>query len=597
MASGVGADRRAGPIDNDYPEEIPMSQPNGAEVLLDILNGYAVEAIFSSPGSEWPPLWEALARRADAGEPAPAYYNARHEDLAIGQAMGYARATGKLGVCLVHATVGTLHAAMGIRAAYHEQIPLLVLAGESVSFGEGADAWVGAQWGRFLADHGGPARLVDSICKSSFGLNTPTVLAGAVHRACALAMGAPQGPVFLSLPFEHLHQPAVLPAPARYANPSTPRPERAALEQAAAWLKAARNPLIIVENAARTADEAARLVQLAERLGAGVVEGQHPGFVNFPREHPLHAGFYAQPYMKDVDAVLMLEAPGPWYPPTAMTPPGARLIAVAQDPLRGRDPYSGFTADLIIQGDAMAAVDVLLERLPSATAGAEQRTAAWGERSTGRRAQWREQALQHAGATPIDARFLCHELNACLPDDAVIVDETILTHHTLINVMDRLKPGHFINALSGGLGLGIGMALGAAVGLPDALPVVFVGDGTYNYNPGLAALGFSQQYGVGLLTVIFNNGHYRSMQMGTEFLYPTGVAVARQHHVSSPIAPNPDYGQLAVMFGGHGEKVDDPAQIRAAVGRAVAAVREGRPAILDVRIGDEVAFLAKVFGG
>jgi acetolactate synthase-1/2/3 large subunit len=141
------------------------------------------------------------------------------------------------------------------------------------------------------------------------------------------------------------------------------------------------------------------------------------------------------------------------------------------------------------------------------------------------------------------------------------------------------------------------MGLGAAVGLRDKLLVTFVGDGTYNYNPGLAALGFSQQYGVGMLTVIFNNGHYRSMQMGTEFLYPQGAAVSNRNHVSAQIAPNPDYGQLAVMFGGHGEKVDDPAQIRAAVGRAVAAVREGRPAILDVRIGDEIAFLAKVFGG
>ena len=574
-----------------------MSQPNGAEVLIDILNGYGVEAMFSSPGSEWPPLWEALARRAAAGQKAPAYYNARHEDLAIGQAMGYARATGKLGVCLIHATVGTLHASMGIRAAYHEQIPLLVLSGESVTFGEGPDAWVGAQWGRFLADHGGPARLVDAYVKSSFGLNTPAVLAGAVHRACALAMDAPQGPVFLSLPFEYLHQPAVLPAPARYAFPSLPQPARAPLEQAATWLRGARNPLIIVENAARNADQVARLVQLAERLGAGVVEGQHPGFVNFPRQHALHAGFYAQPYLKDVDAVLMLEAPGPWYPPTAMTPAQAKLISVAQDPLRGRDPYTGFTADLIVQGDAMAAVDTLLELIPAATAGAAERCAAWGERSSMRRAQWREQALAQASATPIDARFACHELNACLPDDAVIVDETILTHHTIINVMDRLKPGHFINALSGGLGLGLGMGLGAALALPGKLPVVFVGDGTYNYNPGLAALGFCQQYGVGLLTVIFNNGHYRSMQMGTEFLYPQGAAVTHRNHVGSPIAPNPDYGQLAALFGGHGETVAEPAQIRAAVERAVAAVREGRPAIVDLRIGDETAFLAKVFGG
>jgi acetolactate synthase-1/2/3 large subunit len=245
----------------------------------------------------------------------------------------------------------------------------------------------------------------------------------------------------------------------------------------------------------------------------------------------------------------------------------------------------------------MAAVDTLLELIPAATAGAAERCAAWGERSSMRRAQWREQALAQASATPIDARFACHELNACLPDDAVIVDETILTHHTIINVMDRLKPGHFINALSGGLGLGLGMGLGAALALPGKLPVVFVGDGTYNYNPGLAALGFCQQYGVGLLTVIFNNGHYRSMQMGTEFLYPQGAAVTHRNHVGSPIAPNPDYGQLAALFGGHGETVAEPAQIRAAVERAVAAVREGRPAIVDLRIGDETAFLAKVFGG
>lgn len=574
-----------------------MSQPNGAEVLIDILNGYGVAAMFSSPGSEWPPLWEALARRAAAGQKAPTYYNARHEDLAVGQAMGYARATGKLGVCLIHATVGTLHASMGIRAAYHEQIPLLVLSGESVTFGEGPDAWVGAQWGRFLADHGGPARLVDAYVKSSFGLNTPAVLAGAVHRACALAMDAPQGPVFLSLPFEYLHQPAVLPAPARYAFPSLPQPARAPLERAADWLRGARNPLIIVENAARDAAEVERLVQLAERLGAGVVEGQHPGFVNFPRQHALHAGFYAQPYLKDVDAVLMLEAPGPWYPPTAMTPAQAKLISVAQDPLRGRDPYTGFTADLIVPGDAMAAVDVLLEFIPSPTAGAAERSAMWGERSRARRAQWCEQALAQASASPIDARFACHELNACLPDDALIVDETILTHHTIINVMDRLKPGHFINALSGGLGLGLGMGLGAALAQPGRLPVVFVGDGTYNYNPGLAALGFCQQYGVGLLTVIFNNGHYRSMQMGTEFLYPQGAAVTHGNHVSSPIAPNPDYGQLAALFGGHGETVTEGTQIRAALERAVAAVRAGRPAIVDLRIGDETRYLAKVFGG
>ena len=118
---------------------------NGAAAMLEILRNYQVEYLFASPGSEWPPLWEQLAQQKALGQPGPQYVNTRHENLAIGMAMGYAKVTGRLPAVLLHTTVGTLHGAMALRAAYHEQVPMLVCAGESVGFGEGMNFFLTLQ--------------------------------------------------------------------------------------------------------------------------------------------------------------------------------------------------------------------------------------------------------------------------------------------------------------------------------------------------------------------------------------------------------------------------------------------------------------------
>src|SRR6266481_6448294 len=117
----------------------------GAEAVLRVLRLMGVERIFASPGSDWAPLWEALAKPYAAGE-VPEYISSRHEETAIGMASGYAKATGKLPAVVLHTTVGALHATMGVRAALHERIPMVVLAGESIGFAEGAHSVMGRQW-------------------------------------------------------------------------------------------------------------------------------------------------------------------------------------------------------------------------------------------------------------------------------------------------------------------------------------------------------------------------------------------------------------------------------------------------------------------
>src|SRR5260370_35564324 len=130
-----------------------------------------VERIFASPGSDWAPLWEALAKPYQPGE-VPEYISSRHEETAVGMATGYAKATGKLPALVLHTTVGALHATMGLRAALHERIPMVVLAGESVSFAENQDSQAGRQWLRVLTDIGGPARRGARAVKRRLGLHS-----------------------------------------------------------------------------------------------------------------------------------------------------------------------------------------------------------------------------------------------------------------------------------------------------------------------------------------------------------------------------------------------------------------------------------------
>src|SRR6185295_13539083 len=145
------------------------------------------ERIFASPGSDWAPLWETLA--ADSFW-APRYLSSRHEETAIAMALGYAKATGKLPAVVVHTTVGALHTTMIARAALHERIPIVILAGEVIGFAEPPSPKVGRQWLRLLTDLGGPARLMEACVKWSFALNVAHLLPQTIQRACQLALTA-----------------------------------------------------------------------------------------------------------------------------------------------------------------------------------------------------------------------------------------------------------------------------------------------------------------------------------------------------------------------------------------------------------------------
>jgi acetolactate synthase-1/2/3 large subunit len=560
----------------------------GADTLLRVLSHMGVDRIFSSPGSEWAPVWEAFAKAKAQSEGVPQYISSRHEEVAVGMASGYAKSTGKIAAVMIHTTVGALHATMALRGALHEQIPMVVFTGESLGFGEEAGPDVGAQWLGALADIGGPARLVDRCVKWSYGVNAKSLLPSTIQRACQLAMGAPKGPVFVSLPMEYLFDKMTKNAAAENVPVPAPMADPAALDELAASLASAKNPLIITEEAGRDPQVVEQLVELAELLGAGVVESRASSYINFPRSHPLHAGFEPIEFLPESDVILLLGVVAPWHPASRKLNPGTKLAVLSDNPLRSEMPYWGYPVNQILTGEIASSMKHLLDAVKKQVAkgdsDAARRSETWSGRHAVRRAAWQEDALKRRSQKPIDTRWVTHELAQVIPADAIVVEETITHRLSIHRYLDMLKPGTFFAGCIGGLGTGTGTALGVKAAFPKRPVLCLIGDGAFNYDPGLAALGVCQEHNLPIMIVLFNNYGYHSQKSGVPRFFPDGFAVKNHDFIGISINPSPDYAMIARAFDGYGEKVEEPGEVRAALQRGLKAVASGQVALIDVRL-------------
>jgi acetolactate synthase-1/2/3 large subunit len=561
----------------------------GAEAVLRVLRSMGVERIFASPGSDWAPLWEAYAKPYQPGE-VPEYISSRHEETALGMATGYAKATGKLPAVVLHTTVGALHATMGLRAALHERIPMIVMAGESISFAEPPAPPAGRQWLRVLTDMGGPARLVQDTVKWSFGLNASNILPHTIQRACQIAMSAPKGPVFVSVPTEMLMETMSAEPPAVAALPAAQVANEEAIADVAAALSAARRPVIVTEELGRNVGAVDELVRLAEALGAPVLDGWHGDYVNFPRDHWLYAGVAVEPVhelLKQADFILLAEAVAGWHPASALR--GTKVAALGEDPLHSHLPFWGFRADFVLPGDA----ELTLRQLARAVADPDETLEQAEERRPARarlwltkhdwpqrRAELRAKARASGEGAVITAAWAAHELNEVLPAEAIVVNETISHRGDLVRLLDKLKPGAFYEASYGGLGMGLGTALGVKNAHPDRSVILTIGDGSFYYNAVPAAFGACQEHKLPLLVVMFDNAGYFSQKGDVVREYPQGWAVRSNQFIGTSITPKPDYAMLAKAFGGYGEKVESPRDVRAALKRGLEALGKGQLALI-----------------
>ena len=192
------------------------SNLDGGEALLQACRDLGADYIFSSAGSEWAPVWEALARQAargerkgagrsaGGGEATPRYLDLTHETVAVGMATGYATVTGRVQVVLLHAGAGLLQGANAVHGALLTGAPIVVCSGESTGYGDAAGHDPGSQWYRNLSMVGGPQALAAPFTKWACAANDVGVLYGMVKRAGELAAQSPAGPTYVNTPVEVL---------------------------------------------------------------------------------------------------------------------------------------------------------------------------------------------------------------------------------------------------------------------------------------------------------------------------------------------------------------------------------------------------------
>ena len=558
----------------------------GAQTMLRVLAKMGVEKIFASPGSEWSPVWEALAEPGVEGM--PQYLSTRHEEVAVGMASGYFKATGKLPAVMIHTTVGSLHATMGMRGAIREQVPMVVFSGESIGYGEDEGPDPGAQWLGHLSNIGGPAKMVEQTVKWSFGVNNKAILPATIQRACQLAMAAPKGPTFVSLSMEHMFDKMLkdVPGDLGFAPGATADPK--GIEELANLLAGAKKPVIITEDAGRTEKSVHCLVEIAELLGCAVCETRSSGALNFPRKHPLHSGYDPRKALAGADAILLLAVIAPWHPASATPSPGATVAILDENPLRHDMPYYGYQADICLAGEIESSLESLLaalkKKVSPGDASRKQRAEELGKKNDAMRKAWRDEAQALAGQKPMDTRWVAHELSQVLPADAMVVEETITHRLAVHRYLDNVKPGSYFAGCVGGLGTGLSTALGVKSANPKRPVICLIGDGSFNYDPVPAVYGAVQEHNLPFLTVMFNNQGYLSQKSGIPRYYPEGWAVKSKNFSGLHIAPCPEYSQLMKAFDGYGEKVEEPGEVRKAIERGLRAVAGGQAALLDIRL-------------
>ena len=213
---------------------------DGGEAILEAFRSLGLDYIISSPGSEWPPVWEALARQKVNQRSGPSYIDCWHETLAVDMAMGYTQMTGHMQAVLLHAGAGLLQGSAGMHSAMLAEVPMVIMSGESVSFGEDPKQAIEPQWYRSLSIVGGPQRLVEPVTKSATQAGNVHTLYEHVVRAGEFAQRIPMGPVYLNAPLEVMLQEwTPRDSPRRVAPPPKTRAKDADVEKIAELLAGA----------------------------------------------------------------------------------------------------------------------------------------------------------------------------------------------------------------------------------------------------------------------------------------------------------------------------------------------------------------------
>jgi acetolactate synthase-1/2/3 large subunit len=522
-----------------------MAIMTGAQILIESLLKEGVEVMFGYPGGVVLPIFDVLY------DSKLKFILTRHEQGAAHAADGYARVTGKVGVCLSTSGPGATNLVTGIANAYMDSIPMVAITGQVKTFLIGNDAFQ-------ESDVTGITR---SITKHNYLVKDVTELAQTIREAFYIASTGRPGPVVIDLPVDVQQSKTEFIWPEKVEIRSyqpTFEGHTGQIKKAAKLIERANRPVIYAGGGIITSDASGELMALAKKIQAPVTM-TFMGLGSFPMTHPLclgmlgmHGTAYANHAIMESDLILALGARFDDRVTGRIDAfaPHAKIVHVDIDPT---SISKNIRVDVPIVGDAKKVLTEMLKciKKPPDTVKWLHTVEKWKE----------DHPLFYKRDEKLRPQYVVEQIYEATKGEAVIATEVGQNQMWACQWYKHGIPRHWIS--SGGLGtMGFGFpaAIGAQVGAPGKIVFDIAGDGSIQMNIQELATAVNNKLPVKI--AILNNGYLGMVRQWQELFY-------KKRYSSTPLK-NPDFVKLAEAYGAHGIRITKKEDVAAAIKEAIA---------------------------
>ncbi len=532
----------------------------GRDVFMESLLAHGVDAIFGNPGTTENPLLDSLS-----DYPGLTYYVALQESIAMSAASYYAQAQGSPSVVNLHVAPGLGNAIGMAFGALKANSPVLITAGQQ-------DTRMRLREPLLSYDL---VEMAKPVVKWSAEPRTADEMGPILAKAFKIAMTPPRGPVFISLPVDvmsnNTHIPAIL-------NQGTLTPGPANAEQItelADRLSRSSSPAIIAGDDIVVFGGFDSLVTLAEKSGASVFQEGIRVHSNFPSNHPNYLGrmpFHASAIktsLEKFDLVLLIGGQffeEVWFDTDNMIPKDTEVIQIE---CSAKQLEQNFPVSYGIVADIGTTLNALAEYIESSDSSDSRNQILIDNQKQAKTAETARLEIQW-NDIPMSPARAAREVAKALPDDAIIVDESITNSGEVANAIDIQLPHQFYGGRGGGIGQGIAGAIGIQIAHPTSSVVCLSGDGSAMYS--IQAIWSAAHHKLPIVFIIWANREYRVLKHNLD-IYRTRYDSASNKPYPHMDLEHPivDFVSIAKGHGVDAKKIEDPNEIGPAIAKALSS--------------------------